>query len=414
MTRKRVVITGFSALTPLGLTAESSWDALLAGESGIAPITLFDPTGFDATIAGEVTGFEPEAYMTMKQAKRMDRFVQLAVAGSLNLVEHSGLRIDATNADRVGVMLGVGLGGLHTIEVFHSKLVDSGPSRVSPFFIPMLISNMATGQVSIFTGAKGTNVVMTSACTSSVHAIGYAFTEILLGRCDAVITGGVESTITPMGISGFTALKALSTSRNDAPEKASRPFDATRDGFVMGEGAGMLMLESLEHAEARGAHIYAELVGFGASGDAYHITAPHESGEGMAAAMRNALNDAGVRPEEVEHVNAHGTGTFLNDVCETRAMRTVFGEHAEKLVICGNKSQIGHLLGAAGGVEGVFSVLTLHTGTAPGTINLEHKDEECNLNYNANGPVQLNPNYVLSSSFGFGGTNGSLLFKRFA
>ena len=415
MTRKRVVITGLSALTPLGHSHTESWDNLLAGKSGIGPITLFDATGFDATIAGEVKNFNPEEFgIPMKQARRMDRFVQLGVAASIMLVKNAGLEITPANAHRIGVILGVGLGGLDTIEVFHSRLMDAGPGRISPFMIPMLISNMAPGQAAIFTGAKGANMVLTSACASGTHAIGYACSEIMLGRQDAIITGGVESTVTAMGVSGFTALKALCSSSNDAPEKASRPFDKNRDGFVMGEGAGLMMVESLDHAKARGATILAEVVGFSATCDAYHMTAPREDAEGMISSMRNALADAGVEPSAVTHINAHGTSTQLNDAAETRAIRTVFGDHADKIAICANKSQMGHLLGAAGGVEGVFCVQTLHTGIVPGTINCETPDPECDLNYMTGGPKKLDPEYVLSNSFGFGGTNGSVLFKKYS
>lgn len=414
MSRKRVVVTGVSALTPLGGNVSDSWDNLLAGKSGIGPITLFDAAGFDSRIAGEVKDFDPEAYgIPAKQARRMDRFVQFSVAAGNMLVKDSGLVINDDNAARVSVILGVGLGGLHTIEVFHSRLVEAGPNKVSPFMIPMLISNMAPGQVAIATGAKGANMVLTSACASGTHAVGMGFTEILMGRCDACITGGVEATLTPMGISGFTSLKALSTAHNDEPEKASRPFDKDRDGFVMGEGAGFLMLESLEHAEARGATIYAEIVGTGASDDAYHMTAPRDDAEGMIASMRRAIEDAGVSPDVVDHINAHGTSTHLNDLCETNAIKQVFGQRAYDIAIASTKSQTGHLLGAAGGVEAVFSVLALHTGIVPGTINYTTPDPECDLNYMTKGPRKLDPQYVLSNSFGFGGTNGSLLFKKF-
>lgn len=413
MSRKRVVITGVSAITPLGLDAASSWEALLAGKSGIGPITRFDSTEFDTHIAGEVKGFNPEDIIPAKQCRRMDRFAQFAVCGALQLLENADYRIDASNAERAGVMLGVGLGGLQTIENFHSKLLEAGPSRVSPFYIPMLISNMAPGQVAIFTGAKGVNVVMTSACASALHAIGYAYTEILLGRADAVITGGMESTITPMGISGFTSMKALCTKYNDQPEKASRPFDKDRAGFVMGEGAGMLLLESLESAQARGAAIYAEIIGFGASDDSYHIVAPLETGEGMAASMRRALEDAGVAREEVDHISAHGTSTQAGDIGETRAIHAIFGEHAGNIAITAVKSQIGHLLGASGGVASIFAAMALKTGTVPGTINLETPDPQCDLNYMADGPRNLQPRCALVNSFGFGGTNASLLLKRF-
>ncbi len=311
------------------------------------------------------------------------------------------------------VILGVGLGGLATIEVFHSKLVEAGPSRVSPFYIPMLISNIAPGQIAIAVGAKGPNYVLTSACASATHSIGSAYTEIVMGRCDAMITGGAESTITPMGISGFTSMKALCTKYNDSPEKASRPFDAERGGFVMGEGAGMLLLESLDSALDRGAHIYAEVVGFGASDDANHMVAPLETGEGMALAMKRALQDAQVDPNEIDSINAHGTSTHANDEAETKAIKQVFGDHAKNIAICSNKSQLGHLLGAAGGVESVLSVLTLDTGMVPGTINLENPDPVCDLNYMPDGPKKLDPKYVLCSNFGFGGTNASMLYKRY-
>ncbi len=413
MTRKRVVVTGISAITPLGLDVESTWEGILAGKSGIKKITSFDTTGFDTDIAGEITDFNPDTYIQPKQSKRMDRFTQLSVCAAMQLIENSGYTITAENADRVGVILGVGLGGLATIEVFHSKLVEAGPSRVSPFYIPMLISNIAPGQIAIAVGAKGPNYVLTSACASATHSIGSAYTEIVMGRCDAMITGGAESTITPMGISGFTSMKALCTKYNDSPEKASRPFDADRGGFVMGEGAGMLLLESLDSALDRGAHIYAEVVGFGASDDANHMVAPLETGEGMALAMKRALQDAQVDPNEIDSINAHGTSTHANDEAETKAIKQVFGDHAKNIAICSNKSQLGHLLGAAGGVESVLSVLTLDTGMVPGTINLENPDPVCDLNYMPDGPKKLDPKYVLCSNFGFGGTNASMLYKRY-
>ncbi len=410
--RKRVVITGLSALCPLGNDMERSWSNLLAGKSGIAPITHFDCADYDSRIAGELKGFNPEDHnIPAKQARRMDRFVQIGVAASNMLMEHSGFKVTEENAARLGVFLGVGLGGLNTLEAFHTRLVEAGPNKISPFMIPMLISNMAPGQVSIFHNAKGPNMVVTSACASSLHAIGYAYSDILLDRCDCAITGGVEATITPMGISGFTALKALST-RNEEPEKASRPFDKDRTGFVMGEGAGFMLLETLESAKARGAKIYAEIAGFGASGDAYHMTAPKEDGEGMATAMRNAINDAGVSTEAVDHINAHGTSTYLNDLCETRAIKTVFGKRAYSIPVTANKSQIGHLLGAAGGIEGVFSALTLHHGVIPGFINYETPDPECDLDYVTTGNRNVQAEYVLCNSFGFGGTNACILFKR--
>lgn len=413
MSRKRVVVTGISAITPLGLDVKTTWEGILAGKSGIKKITSFDTTGFDTDIAGEIPDFNPDTYIPSKQSKRMDRFVQLSVCAAIQLMENSGYKVTEENAEKFGIVLGVGLGGLATIEQFHTKLVESGPSRVSPFFIPMLISNMAPGQMAIAVGAKGPNIVLTSACASATHAIGSAYTEIVMGRCDAMITGGAESTITPMGISGFTSMKALCTKYNDTPEKASRPFDAERGGFVMGEGAGLLLLESLDSALARGAHIYAEVVGCGASDDANHMVAPLETGEGMAMAMKRALQDAGVAPEEIDSINAHGTSTHANDEAETKAIKAVFGDHAKDIAICSNKSQLGHLLGAAGGVESVISVLTLETGMVPGTINLENPDPMCDLNYMPDGPKKLDPKYVLCSNFGFGGTNASMLYKRY-
>ncbi|MES9996096.1 beta-ketoacyl-ACP synthase II [Desulfovibrio aminophilus] len=409
---KRVVVTGLSTITPLGTDLASSWEALLAGKSGIGPLTKFDCTTYETRIAGEVKGFEPERYIPVKQIKRMETFVQFAVACAKMLLEDAGWQVPPEEAATTGVIIGVGLGGLDTIESMHLKLLDKGPSRISPFFIPIIIANMAAGQVSIETGARGPNVCTTTACASGTHGIGYAYSEIKLGRCDAMICGGAESTITPLGLSGFNALKALST-RNDDPQRASRPFDRDRDGFVMGEGCGLLLLESLEHARARGARIYAEVVGFGASGDAYHMTAPPEDGSGMALAMSAAIREAGVPVTEIDHINAHGTSTSLNDACETRAIKTVFGKHAYKLSITGNKSMTGHLLGAAGGVESVFSVLTLCEGKIPRTLNLENPDPECDLDYVPEGMRTQRVNYTLCNSFGFGGTNACMLFKRF-
>jgi len=409
---KRVVVTGLSAITPLGTDLASSWEALLAGKSGIGPLTKFDCAAYETRIAGEVKGFEPERYIPAKQVKRMETFVQYAVACSKMLLEDAGWQVPPEEAATTGVIIGVGLGGLQTIESMHQKLLEKGPSRISPFFIPIIIANMAAGQVSIETGARGPNVCTTTACASGTHGIGYAYSEIKLGRCEAMICGGAESTITSLGVSGFNALKALST-RNDDPQRASRPFDRDRDGFVMGEGCGLLLLESLEHARARGARIYAEVVGFGASGDAYHMTAPPEDGSGMALAMSAAIREAGVPVTEIDHINAHGTSTALNDACETRAIKTVFGKHAYKLSITGNKSMTGHLLGAAGGVESVFSVLTLHEGKIPRTLNLENPDPECDLDYVPEGMRTQRVNYTLCNSFGFGGTNACMLFKRF-
>jgi len=334
------------------------------------------------------------------------------MSASKMLMEQAGWTIPPEEATRAGVIIGVGLGGLEGIEGQHLKLVNSGPGRISPFFIPTIIANMAAGQVSIEHGARGANICTTTACASGTHAVGYAFSEIKLGRNDVMICGGAESTITPLAFAGFNAMKALST-RNDDPEHASRPFDKERDGFIMGEGCGLLLLESLEHAKARGASILAEVVGFGASGDAYHMTAPPEDGSGAALAMLKALQEGRVDPSQVDHINAHGTSTYLNDLCETRAIKNVFGEHAKNIAICGNKGQIGHLLGAAGGVEAVFSVMTLSTGVIPGTANQISPDPECDLDYCAGGPREQQVEYALSNSFGFGGTNGCMLFKRF-
>jgi 3-oxoacyl-[acyl-carrier-protein] synthase II len=415
MNRRRVVITGLAALSPLGNTLESSWENLVAGKSGIAPITQFDAARFDSRIAGEVKNFNLEDYdIPAKQAKRMDRFTQFGVATATMLMKHCGFPMNDETAHKVGIMVGVGIGGLRTIEIFHEKLMTAGPSKVSPFMIPMLISNMAPGQMAIFTGAKGNNQVCTSACASGTHAIGSAWTEIMLGRAEGMITGGVEATITEMGVSGFTALKALCSDSNDTPEQASRPFDSTRSGFVIGEGAGLLFLESLESAQARGATIYAEIVGFGASCDAHHMTAPLESGEGMAAAMRSALKDAGLQPEDIGHINAHGTSTHMNDAAESKAIRMVFGNHADAIKISATKSMTGHLLGAAGGLEAVFAIKALQEGIAPGTLNRNNPDPECDLDYVTAGSEKINCTYAMSNSFGFGGTNACLIFKKWA
>jgi 3-oxoacyl-[acyl-carrier-protein] synthase II len=342
----------------------------------------------------------------------MDRFNHYALASAQMLIQHSGLSIEENNGHEVGILLGCGLGGLETIEEFHSRLIKKGPSRVSPFYIPKLISNIAAGQIAIHTQAKGPNLVTTSACASGVHSIGYAYSDIKLGRVECMICGGVESTITPMAVSGFNAMRALST-RNDEPEKASRPFDKERDGFIISEGSGFLLLESLEHAQERGATIYGEVCGFGASADAYHITAPDQTGAGMSTAMRMALQEAEVAPEEIDHINAHGTSTPFNDLSETRAIKRLFGRNAYKISVTANKSMIGHMLGAAGGIESVFSVMTLYKGMIPGTVNLEQPDEECDLDYVADGSREKQVEFALCNSFGFGGTNACLLFRRF-
>ncbi|SDK32631.1 3-oxoacyl-[acyl-carrier-protein] synthase II [Maridesulfovibrio ferrireducens] len=408
----RVVVTGLSAITPIGNDIDTSWNNLLAGKSGIAKITSFDASEFTSQIAGEVKNFDPKDFIPHKQAKRMERFTQLAVAAGEQLLENAKFKPEGDDCKRTGVVIGVGLGGLQTIETQHAKLQKSGPRKITPFFIPIIIGNMAAGQVSIFSGARGPNMCMCTACASGTHSIGAAYTDIMLGRADVMICGGTESTITPLGFAGFTSMKALST-RNDDPEKASRPFDKGRDGFIMGEGCGLLLLESLDHARARGAEILGEVVGFGASSDAYHMTAPPEDGRGMALAMEAAIREAGIDPSQVDHINAHGTSTYLNDFCETKAIKKVFGDHARNIAITANKSQTGHLLGGAGGMEAVFSIKTLATGIIPGTANQLEADPDCDLDYGKDGMRKKQANYVLSNSFGFGGTNACMLFKKF-
>ena len=410
--KRRVVITGFGLVTPLGIGVEENWSALVAGKSGIGPITRFDASHMATKIAGEVKDFKPENYVSRKDINRMDIFTQYAMAASRMAVEHSKLKINGNNANKVGVVMGTGLGGLNTIERFHRLLLEQGPRKVSPFFIPMLIANMAPGQISIAFGAKGPNLAIETACAAGTHAVGDAFKQIQRGIADVMIAGGVESTVTPLAISGFNAMRALST-RNDEPQKASRPFERDRDGFVMAEGSGIVILEALDHALERGATIHAELIGFGLSGDAFHISAPAPEGEGMARCMQMALDDAGVAPEEVDYINAHGTSTDLNDSFETRAIKTVFGKHSYELAVSSTKSMTGHLLGGAGGVESVISVLTLTRGIVPPTINYENQDPECDLDYVPNVARERPVRTALSNSFGFGGTNAALLFRRY-
>lgn len=412
MTLKRVVITGLSAITPLGNDLATSWRNLLQGDSGVSPITTFDTSEHQTRFAGQVQGFDPTAYMSPKQARRLERFCTFSIACSKMLLEHAGLNeIPPEDQERTGCLIGCGLGGLKIFEETVVKLEHEGPRRVSPFAIPVYIANMAPGLSSIELQAKGPNLVTTSACASGIHAIIYAYSDIAMGRADIMVTGGVESTITSLGIAGFNAMRALST-RNDDPKRASRPFDKDRDGFVMGEGCGLLMLESLEHAQARGANILAEIVGGASSADAYHMTAPAEDGSGMARAMTSALRTAGMAPEEIEHINAHATSTPLNDVTETRAIKTVFGKHAYDIPITANKSMIGHLLGGAGGVESAFSVMSLVDEVLPPTINLETPDPECDLDYIPEGKRHKKVANVLCNSFGFGGTNASVIFSR--
>ncbi len=412
MARPRVVITGLASLSPLGHDMATTWKRLVAGESGIEPITLFDASGYDSTIAGEVKDFDPTRYVSAKAARHMDRFTQFASAAGDMLMEDSGCKVTDENSRNIGVIMGVGLGGLRTMEVYEEKLLKAGPNKISPFMIPMLISNMGPGELGIKFGIKGPNYVTTSACASASHALGTAYSEILLGRIRACVSGGVEATVTPLGVAGFTALKALSTHYNNDSHRASRPFDNDRDGFVIGEGAGLLMLELLEDAKERGANIVAEIVGYGASCDAYHMTAPDPEGTGMEWAMRNALKDAGIAPEAVGHINAHATSTRQGDVIETRAMKKVFGDHARNLHISATKSMTGHLLGAAGGIEACFTALALRDGIIPPTINLDNPDPECDLDYTANKAVKAECEYALCNSFGFGGTNASVVLKK--
>lgn len=409
---RRVVITGLGMVSPLGIGVEKTWQALVQGKSGVARITKFDPTGFDTQIAAEVKDFVPENFMEKKEIKRMDIFIQYAMASAMMALEDAQLPITPQNADRVGVVVGAGLGGLTTIESFHKILMEKGPGRISPFFIPALIVNEAPGQISIRFGAKGPNSSVVTACATGNHNIGDAWRMIQRGDADAIIAGGVEATITPLAVSGFNAMKALST-RNHEPEKASRPFDKDRDGFVMGEGCGIIILEEMKRALDRGAKIYAEIIGYGLNGDAHHITAPAPDGEGAARCMAMALKSAGISPEEVDYINAHGTSTEYNDLYETMAIRAVFKEHAKKLAVSSTKSMTGHLLGGAGGVEAIFTVLTIHRGAIPPTINYDTPDPECDLDYVPNVARMADVRVALSNSFGFGGTNAVLIFKKF-
>jgi 3-oxoacyl-[acyl-carrier-protein] synthase II len=412
MTKRRVVITGVGMITPLGVSTDESWDGLIAGRPGIKKITQFDASAFPTQIAGEVVGFNPEDHIEPKEIKKMDRFIHFALAAASMAMKDSGLKITAENAERAGVIVGSGMGGLHAIEHYHSVYLEKGPRRISPFFIPMLIVNLAAGQISIRFGAKGPNSAPATACATGSHSIGDAFKIIQRGDADAMIAGGTEAVITPLGIGGFNSMKALST-RNHEPDKASRPFDIDRDGFIMGEGAGILILESLESATDRGARIYAEMAGYGMTADAYHITSPSPGGEGAARCMELALKDAGVLASDIEYINAHGTSTKYGDELETIAIKTVFREHAYKLCISSTKSMTGHLLGAAGGVEAVITILCMHHDNVPPTINLDNPDPECDLDYIPHKARKMSVNYALTNSFGFGGTNACLVFKKF-
>ncbi len=412
MNKRRVVVTGVGLITPLGTGTEKSWQNLLDGRSGIRKITQFDATHFTCQVAGEVPDFEINQFIEIKEQKKMDRFIHFAFAAAKMAVEDSGLKITKDNADRTGVLVGSGIGGLSAIEHYHTILLEKGPKRISPFFIPMLIINLAAGQISIHFGAKGPNSAVATACASGTHSIGDAFKIIKRGEADAMISGGTEAVITPLAVGGFSSMKALST-RNNEPEKASRPFDRDRDGFVMGEGAGIMVLEDMEHALSRGAKIYAEITGYGMTGDAYHITSPPPEGEGAARCMRASLKDANIHPEEIEYINAHGTSTKYGDELETQAIKSVFGKHAYKFAVSSTKSMTGHLLGAAGGVEGVICALSIFNKIIPPTINLENPDPECDLDYVPNKARAMDINMAMSNSFGFGGTNACIIFKKY-
>jgi 3-oxoacyl-[acyl-carrier-protein] synthase II len=409
---RRVVVTGVGLVSPLGIGTQANWEALCAGRSGIGPITRFDASQFSARIAGEVKQFDPLHFVEKKDVKKMDVFIQLAIAAAQFAVDDAGLAVTPEIATRVGVFIASGIGGFSTIEREHKALLEGGPRRISPFFIPAAIINLAAGQVSIRFGAKGPNSATCTACSASAHAIGDALEIIRRGRADVMIAGGSEAAITPMGVGGFAAMRALST-RNDDPATASRPFDLNRDGFIMGEGAGVVILEELGFAQRRGAPIYAELVGYGMSADAFHITAPSEDGDGGMRVMMSALDDAGVPPSAIDYINAHGTSTPYNDKLETLAIKRVFGEHARTVAISSTKSMTGHLLGAAGGLEAGITALAIKHQIAPPTINYQTPDPECDLDYVPNAARRMSIRYALSNSFGFGGTNGALLFKKF-
>lgn len=411
MSKRRVVVTGMGIVSPVGNTLDSAWDSITQGRSGIGPITVFDASQFTTKIAGQVKDFDPTQWISPKDAKKMDIFIHFGVAASSMALDDSGLEITEANAERVGAMLGSGIGGILGIEEQTARFLEGGPRKISPFYVPSTIINMLPGQVSILKGLKGPNFSAVSACATSNHSIGMAMRMIQYGDADVMLAGGAERGSSPTAVGGFCSMKALST-RNDDPTRASRPWDKDRDGFVLGDGAGVLVLEEYEHAKARGARIYCELAGFGASSDAYHMTAPSESGEGPARCMRMALRDAGLNPEQVDYLNAHGTSTPLGDLAETLAMKQTFGEHAYKLMVSSTKSMTGHLLGAAGGVEAVFSILALHHGVIPPTINLDSPSEGCDLDYVPNVAREKAIQVAVSNGFGFGGTNGTLIFTK--
>ena len=409
--RRRVVITGMGLVSPLGNDMATSWDGIVNGRSGLGPITSFDTEGYTTKIAGEIRGFDPTAFVSPKDVKKMDSFIHYGLAASLMAMDDAGLEVTEANAERIGAIIGAGIGGILGIEETAVKLHEGGPRKISPFYIPSTIINMLPGQLSIMKGIKGPNFSAVSACATSNHSIGMAMRMIQYGDADVMVAGGAERGSSPTSVGGFCSMKAMST-RNDDPAAASRPWDKDRDGFVLGDGAGILVLEEYEHAKARGARIYAELAGFGASSDAYHMTAPSENGEGPARCMKSAMKDAGVNAEQVEYLNAHGTSTPLGDLAETLAMKRALGDHAYKTMVSSTKSMTGHLLGAAGGVEAVFSVLAIHHGIIPPTINLENPGEGCDLDYVPNVAREKKIDVAMSNGFGFGGTNGTLVFKR--
>lgn len=409
MARRRVVVTGLGAITPVGVGVAETWQNIVAGKSGIGRITRFDPAAFACQVAGEVNGFDVTQYIPAKDARRMDRFVHFGLAAGIEAFKDSGLVVTEQNAERIGVCISSGIGGLPMIEETHSDFLAGGPRKISPFFIPGTIINMISGNLSIIYGLKGPNFSVVTACTTGTHSIGESYRIIEYGDADVMIAGGSESTISPLAIGGFSSAKALST-RNDDPATSSRPWDKDRDGFVMGEGAGVLVLEEYEHAKARGAKIYAELSGYGMSADAYHMTAP--STDGPKRSMVNALRNAGLNPDQVQYVNAHGTSTPLGDKNETEAIKLAFGDHAKKLVVNSTKSMTGHLLGGAGGIESLFCVLAIHHQVSPPTINIFEQDPECDLDYCANAARKMNIDVAVNNNFGFGGTNGSLVFRK--
>lgn len=413
MSKRRVVVTGLGAVSPVGLTAESSWESVLNGKSGIAPLEVFDVSDFSTRIGGSVRDFDITDYISDKEAKKMDVFIHYGLAAGCQAFENSGVVVTDDNADRIGVAIGAGIGGITGIENGHNSFLKGGPRRISPFFVPSNIINMISGNLSIKYGLKGPNFAIVTACTTGTHNIGEAARVIMYGDADVMVAGGAEMATSPTSLGGFASAKALSR-RNDEPELASRPWDRDRDGFVLSDGAGVLVLEELEHARGRGATIYAELVGYGMSADAYHMTQPPAGGEGAARCMKHALRDAGINPEQIDYINAHGTSTPAGDLAETQAVKSVFGDHAYRVAVSSTKSMTGHMLGAAGGIEAIFSVLALRDQVAPPTINLDNLDPECDLDFVPHHARKMALDYVMSNSFGFGGTNGTVIFKKFA